>query len=115
MVIHIYPEGLQNKSSISIRGAATGGTGGYVPPPPTLKSRGTSYVLVHPIFTTTFICISWSPYIHTIVPATLLSINDNDNDNNKNNDNDNNTNNDNINDNDNDNDTNTDNDNNNDR
>ena len=30
------------------RGAVTGGTGGYDPPPPTLKSRGTSYVLVPP-------------------------------------------------------------------
>ena len=29
------------------RGAATGGTGG-IPPPPTLKSRVTSYVLVPP-------------------------------------------------------------------
>ena len=35
--------------------AATGG--GHVP---TLKSTGTSYVLVPPTFTTTFILIGWS-------------------------------------------------------
>ena len=47
-----------------IRGAATGGTGVICPPPPTLKSRGTSYVLAPPpTFTTTFILIGWSPYI----------------------------------------------------
>ena len=40
------------------RGAAIGGTGGYVPTP-TLTSRGTSYVLVHPpTFTPQFILIS---------------------------------------------------------
>ena len=49
-----------------------GGTGWSVHP--TLKSRGTSYVLVHyppPTFTTTFIFIDWSP-TYKIVPAPLL-------------------------------------------
>ena len=52
---HVPMDKLQG---IPIRGAATGaGTGRYAVPP-TLKSRGTSYVLVPPpTFTTTFILI----------------------------------------------------------
>ena len=45
---------------------------GDMSPPPTLKSRGTFYVWFPPTFTTTFILIGWSPYIHTIVPVTLV-------------------------------------------
>ena len=43
------------------RGAVTGETGVTYP---TLKSRGTSYVLVPLTFTTKFILIGWSP-LHT--------------------------------------------------
>ena len=51
-------------------GAETGGTGD-MSPPPTLKSRGTSYVLFPPTFTTTFILIGWLVGTYKIVPAPL--------------------------------------------
>ena len=56
---------------ITTRGVSTWG-GGYVPL--TLKSRGTSYVLVTPpTYTTQFSLIGWSPPIHKIVLESLLT------------------------------------------
>ena len=49
------------------RGAATGWGDVGICPPPTLKYRGTSYVLVPPPTFTT----KSNPYIHTIVAAPL--------------------------------------------